>query len=332
MATVQTTAGPVDSSKLGRTLSHEHLHCGAEGLRRQWPHLYDRNAELAQSEREIRRVQEWGVETICDPSCMDLDRDVDRNIEISRRTGMRFVMATGVYGVSHAAISIMLTFDPKWPDNLTELLLHDLQVGIQETSVRAGFLKCAADHPGLTPQIEAVHRAVARASIASGAPIMAHSSPVTKIGLLQMQVFREEGVDPERVVMAHTGDTDDLGYIERLLAEGCYIGLDRFGLENILSDERRLATVMALIDRGYANRMMLGQDSVAQADPGRPVGLPSWTITRIFEHTIPYLTEHGVDPAVVEAMIGTNVHTWLAGESGDFAAGRHRVEPQALRA
>jgi phosphotriesterase-related protein len=143
---------------------------------------------------------------------------------------------------------------------------------------------------------------------------MAHSNPATGTGLRQMDVFREEGVDPARVVIAHTGDTDDLGYIERLLAEGCYIGLDRFGLENIISDERRLATVTALIDRGYANRMMLGQDSVAQADPGPAVGMPNWHITRIFDHTIPYLTAHGVDPAALEAMIGTNVHAWLAGD------------------
>ena len=77
------------------------------------------------------------------------------------------------------------------------------------------------DTPGVTPDIELVHRAIARASLATGTPIMAHSNPAVHTGLDQMRIFTEEGVEPHMVQIAHTGDTDDLDHIEAVLATGC---------------------------------------------------------------------------------------------------------------
>ena len=95
----------------------------------------------------------------------------------------------------------------------------------------------------MTENIEKVHRAVARASVRTGAPIMAHSRPASETGPRQIEIFEEEGVDLSKVQIAHTGDTDDLDYIERLLEKGVYIGMDRYGLEIFLPFEQRNATV-----------------------------------------------------------------------------------------
>jgi phosphotriesterase-related protein len=81
---------------------------------------------------------------------------------------------------------------------------------------------------------------------------MAHSRPAGGTGLEQMRIFDEEGVDPARVQIAHTGDTDDLDYIDRLLDTGCWIGMDRYGLDIFLPTERRNATVLALLEKGRA--------------------------------------------------------------------------------
>src|ERR687897_3600170 len=95
---------------------------------------------------------------------------------------------------------------------------------------------------------------------------MAHSRPASGTGLEQMRIFGEEGVDPSKVQIAHTGDTDDLDYIERLLNTGCWIGMDRYGLDLFLPIEPRNATVLALLERGYADRMFLSQDYCATID------------------------------------------------------------------
>ena len=59
------------------------------------------------------------------------------------------------------------------------------------------------------------------------------------MGLDQQRIFREEGVDLSRVVIGHSGDTTDLAYLEELVGNGSYIGMDRFGIDTILSFEDR---------------------------------------------------------------------------------------------
>lgn len=161
-----------------------------------------------------------------------------------------------------------------------------------------------------------VHRAVAQASLATGAPIMAHSNPSHRTGLAQVALLLEEGIAPEKIQVAHTGDTDDLGYIEALLATGVYIGMDRYGLDALfLGQEARNRTIAALAERGHGARILLGQDSCASIDwfEMELVGqlAPKWTMTLIFDEVFAELLELGVSQAQLDAMTDANVRAWL---------------------
>ena len=101
MGEVQTTQGPLESTELGTTLGHEHLQTTSEPIRAQFPHLYDRNAEEARAVEWVRNARERGVETIVEPTCMDLGRDIRFVQKVAEQTGMRFVVCTGVYGVQY---------------------------------------------------------------------------------------------------------------------------------------------------------------------------------------------------------------------------------------
>ena len=155
----------------------------------------------------------------------------------------------------------------------------------------------------MTENVEKVHRAAARASLATGAPIMAHSRPASATGPRQVEIFADEGVDPAKVQIAHTGDTDDLDYIERLLDSGAYIGMDRYGLEMYLPFENRNRTVLALLERGHAERMFLSADSCATLDwfPRDAIeqllaaGMATdWDIRIVHQRVIPALSEGGM--------------------------------------
>ena len=67
--------------------------------------------------------------------------------------------------------------------------------------------------------------------------------PAVATGPRQVDIFEEEGVDLSRVQIAHCGDTDDVGYIEKLIERGVYVGLDRYGLE-LLTTEAKVATLI----------------------------------------------------------------------------------------
>jgi phosphotriesterase-related protein len=258
------------------------------------------------------------VRTIADPSAMFLGRDVDLMRRVAEETGLQVVPATGIYTYDHLP-QFLLTRDP---DQIADLFVHDIEQGIQGTEIKAAFIKCAADEPGVTENIEKVHRAAARASVRTGAPIMAHSRPASETAPRQIEIFEEEGVDLSRVQIAHTGDTDDLDYIERVLDRGVYIGMDRFGLEIFLPYEKRIPTVLALLERGYADRMFLSADSCATLDyyPVAAIeqllaagAAKDWTIDIVPDRVLPDLREAGMTPEQERTMMVDNAPRWLTG-------------------
>jgi phosphotriesterase-related protein len=318
MATVQTVQGPVDATDLGTVLAHEHLRIRDEAVAEQWPDRYDPDAELTAAVEAVRAAADRGVRTIIDPTPMLAGRDIAFMQRVSQETGVQVVACTGIYTYGY----LPHYFENRDADTMAELFVSDIESGIQGSDAKAAFLKCAADEPGVTENVEKVHRAVARASVQTGAPIMAHSRPASGTGPRQVEIFEEEGVDPARIQIAHTGDTDDLDYIERLLDTGVFIGMDRYGLEMFLPIDRRNATLAELLRRGYADRMLVSQDFCATIDwfPSEAVeGLLAqglvrdWSMTLVFDQVLPALREEG---ALSDEHVGTifvdNPRRWLA--------------------
>jgi phosphotriesterase-related protein len=315
MPTVETTGGPVDVDELGLTLIHEHFRATDEAGRFQYPHLYDEQAEWDVAISDANAVRSHGVKTVVDPAAMFLNRDVAFSKRVADESGLNVALATGIYTYDYLP-QFLANRDE---DGIAAIFLHEFEHGMQGTGIKPAFLKCAADAPGVTPNIEKVHRAVARAAKQSGKPIMAHSHPASGTGLEQMRIFSEEGVDPATVQIAHTGDTDDLDYIERLLDTGCWIGMDRYGLDLYLPTEQRNATVLALLERGYAERMFLSQDYCSSIDwfPRevqdylKANEVPDWSMTFLFEQVIPTLKERGMSDDDVDQMMVENPKLWL---------------------
>ena len=329
MARVETVTGPIEAEELGTTLIHEHLLFRDEAVLDQWPHAgtvkeaeppepVAPGDELGVAIECARSVVESGVKTIAEPTAMFGGRDVEFSRRVAEETGLQVIPCTGIYTYDH----LPHYFQFRDEDAMADLFVHDIEEGIQGTQVKAAFLKCAADEPGITPNIEKVHRAIARASVRTGTPIMAHSRPASQTGPQQVEIFEDEGVDLSRVQIAHTGDTDDLDYIERLLDKGVYIGMDRYGLEIFLPIDRRNATVTALLERGYAERMFLSQDFCATLDwyppeVGRQLlesgAAKEWSMTLVVDQVIPTLRQAGMTDEQVQTMMVENPKRWLAG-------------------
>jgi phosphotriesterase-related protein len=320
MAEVQTVQGAIDAQDLGIVLAHEHVRFRDEAVSEQWPGRYDDQLELDAAVVAVRAAGEHGVRTIVDATAMFGGRDVGFMKRVAEETGVRIVACTGIYSYDY----LPHYFENRDVDVMADHFVEDIERGVQGTEIRAGFLKCAADAAGVTENVEKIHRAVARASLQTGAPIMAHSMPAVGTGPRQVEIFKEEGVDLSRVQIAHCGDSEDIGYIESLLAEGVYVGLDRYGLEMYLPIDKRNATTAELLRRGHAERLIISQDFCASIDWFPPEAaeafeaqgaIRNWSMTLVFEEVVPWLREQGVmDDAVFNTIFVENPRRWLVGE------------------
>jgi phosphotriesterase-related protein len=317
MPTVQTVQGAVEADELGLVLAHEHVRFRDEAVAAEWPGRYDDQLELDAALESVRAAKDRGVQTIVDPTAMFGGRDVRFMRRVAEETGVRIVACTGIYSYDY----LPHYFENRDVDVMADHFVEDIEQGIQGTDIRAAFLKCAADALGVTEHVEKIHRAVARASVQTGAPIMAHSMPAVATGPRQVEIFEEEGVDLTRVQIAHCGDTDDVGYIERLIEKGVYVGLDRYGLEMYLPMDKRNATAAELLRRGHAERLMISQDFCATIDWFPPEAaevfetsgaIRNWSMTLVFDEVVPALRELGVmDDATFQTIFAENPRRWL---------------------
>jgi phosphotriesterase-related protein len=317
MSDVQTVQGPVEEQELGIVLAHEHVRFRDEAVAAEWPDRYDEQAELDAALEAVQAANARGVQTIVDPTAMFGGRDVRFMKRVADQTGVRIVACTGIYSYDY----LPHYFENRDIDSMAEHFVSDLQVGVQGTDIRAAFLKCAADAPGVTEHVEKIHRAVARASVQTGAPIMAHSMPALATGPRQVEIFEQEGVDLSRVQIAHCGDTADVEYIQALIDKGVYVGLDRYGLEMYLPIEQRNATTAELLRRGQAERLIISQDfcatidwfpAEAEAEFERQGAIRNWSMTLVFDEVVPWLREQGVmDDASFQTVFVENPKRWL---------------------
>jgi len=317
MSTVETVQGSVEAAELGLTLIHEHVRFRDEAVAENWPGRYDDEGELTAAVEQVNAAAGHGVRTIVDPTAMFGGRDVRFMKRVADQTGVNIAFCTGIYTYDY----LPHYFENRDEDAMAQHFVADIETGTQGTDMKAAFLKCAADAAGVTPNVEKVHRACARASLQTGAPIMAHSMPAVGTGPRQVEIFLEEGVAPEKIQIAHCGDSPDPDYIEALLAQGVYVGLDRYGLDMFLPMDQRNAVTAELLRRGHAERLLISQDCCATIDWFPPEVqeqmfnspmIHNWSFTLVFEEVVPWLREQGVmDDTVFETVFVHNPGRWL---------------------
>ena len=321
---VQTVRGPVGAGDLGVTLMHEHVFVLSPEIMANYPEGWgDETARVDAAVEKLNSLKAVGVDTIVDPTVIGLGRYIPRIQRVADRTDLNIVVATGVYTYNDVPMYFHFSgpgtaLDGSEP--MVELFVRDITEGIAGTGVKAGILKCATDEPGITPGVDRVLRAVAAAHRITGVPITTHTHAHTRRGLEQQRVFTEEGVDLSRVIIGHSGDTTDLDYLEELIEAGSYIGMDRFGIDNILGFEDRVETVATMCARGHADKMVLAHDASCHIDwlpeAALPFILPNWHYLHIHQDVLPALRRRGVTDQQIRTMLVDNPRAILARQGG----------------
>lgn len=325
MPSVETVRGPVAVEDLGSTLMHEHVfvlsteHVQNYGEGAWW----DEEERVADAVARLNALAAKGIRTIVDPTVWGLGRYIPRIQRIAEQVpGLNIVVATGLYSYNDIPHQYEyrgpgLLMDG--PEPMVADFTRDIVEGIAGTGVKAAFLKCAIEAAGLTPGVERIARAVAHTHRETGVPITVHTSSPAEAGRFAVDLFTKEGVDLTKVVIGHAGDSNDLGYLMELADTGAILGMDRFGIDAYNSTADRVATVAALCERGYADRMVLSHDASCFIDwfGPDPVTLqslltPNWHYEHISDDVLPALLELGVTQAQLDQMLVENPRRYFS--------------------
>jgi len=191
-----------------------------------------------------------------------LDRtSVQQRIRKGEKAGVQVVMGCGWYRGSYYPPEARI--DRRTVDDLAAELIAEFTDGVAGTGVHPGIIgEIGVDKVWVNALEERVHRAAARAALATGMAISTHGiqSPV---GLDQLRIFTEEGVDPGRVVIGHADSYPVLDHYLELLDRGANLEFDfighRFGTEEA-AEPRLIELIVELLERGYGAQLLLSQD------------------------------------------------------------------------
>jgi phosphotriesterase-related protein len=325
--TVNGTAQPAD---LGYTLIHEHVSVSSPGLWQAWPALFGgRQQVLDAAVAALSEARAAGIETFVDATTIDLGRDIRLLRDAADASGMRVVACTGHW------LDPSSTMRNRSTEELESFFRTEIEDGIEGTDIRAGVIKVAthggpryneANDKALVDFLDRSLRAASKAQRATGIPIITHSGAKFRTGETQADLFDDEGVDPRKVVIGHSDDTDDVDYLTGILDRGYWLGMDRLAL-GAFPDysppdvEGRIAVVAGLIKRGYERQLLLSHDHaihMGASTSTRREALAAATpdgimfINRVF---IPALIERGVSEATTHQLMIDNPRRLFEGEA-----------------
>jgi phosphotriesterase-related protein len=315
---VQSVTGWVQDSELGVTLVHEHVAAGSPGILQSWPGLSGgRDKLVATAVAALAAAREFGVGAIVDCTTFDLGRDAGLLAEVSRASGVAIIACSGLW------LDPSVTLRARTAGQLADWFIHDLLEGMDGTDVRAGAIKIATEE-SIGPDGAKILQAAGIAGVQTSAPIITHTAARYRSGEAQATVLEAAGVDPRRVAIGHSDDSDDLAYLTGLASRGYWIAMDRlphgrlpeYGGQTV---QDRIEMIGKLIESGFAGQVLLSHDEPIWAglltdhDQERHLRSNPDQLTFISKVVIPGLEKLGIPAEVISGLLVDNPRRWLSG-------------------
>ncbi len=264
---IRTVLGDIETNDIGITNCHAHIEVDVCSHHFDERYL-DHRLRFEDAVPELLEFKKFGGMTICELTPMGLGRNPSRVAEISRKTGVQIIMGTGIYHELFHPFEIR-RMDV---DSIAEMFIRDINVGIQNTGIRAGMIGEVGtyDH-SITEREEIVFKASSIAALETGVAISTHTH-AGKLALEQVELFLKEGVSADRIIIGHLDDRSPLEsevpLIYSLLDTGVWIQFDDIGFEyfsktlgiQMPSDKDRLKVILSLIEDGFEDQILLGSD------------------------------------------------------------------------
>ena len=301
-ATIETVTGPIGFDGFTSALAHEHLFVDFLGPDHPDYCQVDWRDVRTECLERLIQVQRAGADLLVDCTGIGIGRNVDLLRAVSTSSGIRIVCATGIYK----------SLRPRWLEEATleelaDLFVRELTIGVEGTDVRAGFIKLATTDAGPTVEEAIIHRAAAMAAVTTGSAIVVHSLRAEAAGFV-LEMLEREGFDPTRLIWAHAQEST-LAENLALASRGVAISLDAIGTSD---DGEMLDRIEHLVAMGAGDRVVVSSDSSLVVHPAELA----------YERDIGYL--HGTFGSKVETRFGRELREALTRDNVFRAFGRGR--------
>ena len=339
----QTVLGPIDSDKIGKTTCHEHILWDMSGYFRDnlsasendmvmqpvnpdnlwWVRAHAaanmdniQQTDLELAVNEVSRFKMAGGGTIVEVTLDGLSRDPSGLVRVAQATGVNIIMGTGYYSdFTHPD-----NMDEKSESEIAEEIVKEIITGVGDTGVFAGIIGEIGCSVPFTDNERKVLRASAIAQQKTGAPINVHPSINDDLVMGNIKVLEDAGADLSRVAISHVdGYEFSESTLLKILKKGCYVEYDGFGhtmyhqvyMDRVINegnDIQRIYDIKRLIDKGYLNRILLGQDVFFKCSLAKYGG---FGYAHIIENLIPLMRLKGITEEQIHSLFIENPRRFL---------------------
>ncbi|KQV06680.1 aryldialkylphosphatase [Leifsonia sp. Root112D2] len=315
---VHTVLGPVPADQLGVTSVHEALLSVVPGAEYAFDVEIDRAEIFEILARKLTDFRDHGGRTIVDSTGMFHGRDVRLYETLSRSTGVHIVASTGM-GPEEMLGGYFLTPQTNpptpWPaEKFAELFTREITEGMVVPRIErrgaAGLVAAAANHKGMTATEESLFRGAARTALHTGVALsIRYGNDVVH----DLEIVLDESLPASRVVVGALDRTDAVaaGAPHDIARRGAFIAVDHVGLNNndaYLTDHKRAALVVELVDAGLGDRILLSSNAIGVAKGQPDYEVPYSFVLSTF---VPLLTSQGLSDEDVRRILVDNPRTLL---------------------
>ena len=280
---------------IGYTLMHEHTTIDLSGVKKDADCRMDCYEETKQ---EYCRLYEYGVRRIVDVTNDGMGRDAAYVTKMENETGIKIVQSTGFYKepfLPERVYSQMVREMADW-------MIDEIRNGIPG-GAKAGMIgEIGTSKDTMTETERKIFDAAVLAAKETGAPIYTHTTLGT-YAVEQAALFRESGLQMDRIVIGHIDLSGDLAYIRRVLDSGVCVGFDTIGKNNYFPDEKRVEFLLALEKEGRLDQVVLSEDLTRKSHLKSRGGIG---YCYLFETFLPMLRKAGLKEESIDKMLVDN--------------------------
>lgn len=342
---IQTVLGALDPTKLGQTLTHEHIrmdyrncyikppredhqdkiHDNKINLRnlgfvRQYPYSHVHNLSFGDEDlqtmiAEVAEYKRLGGDSMVEVTTFGINPDYEFLKKVSEATNVNIVCSTGYY-LGHTLTD---TVKNESVESLVKSMVNDLTVG--RNGIKAGCIgEIGCQYPLADSERKSLI-AAAKAQAEVGCPLIIHPGRDEKSPFEIIDILKEAGADISKTVMSHLDRTlvmDSDILLKFAAYSTCYLEFDLFGIEvslyqandkvDVPSDAQRIQMIKLLIEHGYEDRIVIAHDVHTRH---RLLKYGGHGYGHIHENVLPMMLKRGISQNQINKILIDNPRRWL---------------------